>query len=175
MTDDDHAIEVYSKIAEQIIKEDALVNQRMTWGMSINGALLALLGVGAGLFKDVLPHISTFAILVLCVAAALLSIIGWLVCRWTIKSIQDARKQIRYITGIYNKKWKKKMEEELGLPRPFWGRDLDVRTESIDRWWGDDLFRFISVIWSLIIIACVAIVVFRLLGWSPPADCAISS
>ena len=55
MTDDErnHAIEAYSKIAEQVEKEDGLVNQRLTWGASINGALFALLAV---LFKDFLLH-----------------------------------------------------------------------------------------------------------------------
>jgi len=62
----ERAIQAYSKIAEQIKKEDELVNQRLTWGASINGALLALLGVGGGLFKDF-----TFAILRKCDSAAL--------------------------------------------------------------------------------------------------------
>jgi len=54
MTEDERAFQAYSKIAEQITKEDGLVNQRLTWGASINGALLTLLGVGGGLFKDAL-------------------------------------------------------------------------------------------------------------------------
>jgi tRNA isopentenyl-2-thiomethyl-A-37 hydroxylase MiaE len=43
MTEDERAFQAYSKIAEQITKEDGLVNQRLTWGASINGALLTLL------------------------------------------------------------------------------------------------------------------------------------
>jgi len=38
MTEDERAFQAYSKIAEQITKEDGLVNQWLTWGASINGA-----------------------------------------------------------------------------------------------------------------------------------------
>ena len=171
MTDDDRAIQVYSKIAEQIIKEDVRVNERMTWGMSINGALLALLGVGSGLFKDILPHASISVTLFVCVIAALLSIIALFVCHWTIDSVRGAREQIYYIRKIYSDRWKTKIEDELGLPRPFGSRDLYDETIRISRWWGDDLFRFISVIWLLIIVACVAAAAFHLFGSPSGADC----
>jgi hypothetical protein len=39
--------------AEQINKEDARINERVTWGISINGGLLALLGVAYTPPKDV--------------------------------------------------------------------------------------------------------------------------
>ena len=71
MTDDErnHAIEAYSKIAEQVEKEDGLVNQRLTWGASINGALFALLAV---LFKDFLLHDSILVAIFGCVIAVFL-------------------------------------------------------------------------------------------------------
>jgi hypothetical protein len=57
MTDDEErAFAAYSKIAEQISKEDTRVHERMTWGISINGGLLALLGVGYPLLKDIFSH-----------------------------------------------------------------------------------------------------------------------
>jgi hypothetical protein len=58
MTEEERAFEAYSKIAEQIMKEDEIVNQRLTWGASLNGALLVLLGIGGGLSKKLIlrPH-----------------------------------------------------------------------------------------------------------------------
>jgi protein-S-isoprenylcysteine O-methyltransferase Ste14 len=104
MTDDEpmtadeceRAFQVYSKIAEQIKKEDDLVNQRLTWGATINGALLALLGVGGGLFKDSLQH-SLIFVIIFCGIAILLSVIAVLVCWETIQGIKGARTQINYI------------------------------------------------------------------------------
>jgi hypothetical protein len=55
MTDEERAFEAYSKIAEQIKKEDEIANQRLTWGASLNGALLVLLGIGGGLFREARP------------------------------------------------------------------------------------------------------------------------
>ena len=151
MTDDERAIQAYSKIAEQITKEDELVNQRLTWGASINGALLALLGVGGGLFKDSLQHSPIF-VTIFCGIAILLSIIGMLVCWETIKGIKGARKQIHYIREIYNHRWQPEIENKLGLPRPF---GVDDKTLRIDPWWGDNLFRLMISLWVFVIVVCV--------------------
>jgi hypothetical protein len=128
VTDDERAIQAYSKIAEQITKEDGLVNQRLTWGASINGALLTLLGAGGGLFKDSLRDASIGVTMFVCVIAVFLSVIAALVCGWTIKGIVDARKKIGYIRKVYNERWQTKIENELGLPRPF---GLDDKTPRI--------------------------------------------
>jgi hypothetical protein len=48
-----------SKIAEQIIQKDALINERMTWGISINAGLPVLLGFGCGLLKDIFTQASS--------------------------------------------------------------------------------------------------------------------
>jgi hypothetical protein len=150
-------IQAYSKIAEQVTKEDGLVNQRLTWGASINAALLALLGVvftllGA-VFKESLPNASIYVTTILvCLIAIFLSIIAVLVCHWTIKGIVDARKQLRYIHHIYNARWERKICR-LGLPRPFFDKDKvetffkpEVKNElcppPMDAWWGDKLFRW---------------------------------
>jgi hypothetical protein len=141
-------IQAYSKIAEQLTKEDGLVNQRLTWGASINGALLALLGVvftllGA-VFKESLPNASKYVIIFVCLIAVFLSIIAASVCYWTIKGIVDARKQIRYIRHIYDARWQRQIYR-LGLPRPFFDRDkveeFFKSPPPMDPWWGDKLFR----------------------------------
>jgi hypothetical protein len=190
MTDDERelAIEAYSKIAEQITKEDGLINQRLTWGATINGALLALLGVGGGLFKDFLQHASTYVTIFVCVIVVFLAIIAALVCGSTIKGIVDARTQIRYLRHIYERKWQTKIEDELGLPRPFldkikvekdkelgpypvvswWGDSLfrpfglDGKTLGMDRWWGDNLFRFMIGLWVFAIFACLVVAAYHI-------------
>jgi hypothetical protein len=168
MTDeDDRAFEAYSKIAEQISKEDGLIHDRMTWGISINGGLLALLGVGLTLSKDIFTRASTDVIALASVGALLAAITSILVCYHTIKGVDDARKQVYYIRGIYETRWKRKLEDELGLPRPFGSRGLyddkiiyDPKfiydPKTIPRWWGDNLFRLIIGLW-LVIIVIVAI------------------
>lgn len=162
MTDDERAFEAYSKISEQIEREDARLNERMTWGLSINGALLAFFGVLGGMYKDVLPHPSTSVAIFVCAIAAFLSIIALLVCDWTINGVQDARKQIYYIRKVYDDKWKTKIENELSLPRPFGSRDLYDKTIHISRWWGDDLFRVMRALW-LIILGCLIFGAFYVL------------
>jgi hypothetical protein len=175
MTDDERAIQAYSKIAEQITKEDGLINQRLTWGASINGALLTLLGVGGGLFKDSLRDASIGVTIFVCVIAVFLSIIAALACGWTIKGIADARKQIRYIREIYDTKRRTKIENELGLPRPFgvrdrtprngpwWGFGLDNKTLGVEHpWWGDNLFRLMIGLWVIVIVVCVVAAAYHI-------------
>ena len=177
MTDHERAIQAYSKIAEQITKEDGLVNQRLTWGASINGALLTLLGV---LFKDSFRGASIGVTIFVCVIVVFLSIIAALVCGWTIKGIVDARKQIGYIRKIYNERWQTKIENELGLPRPFgledktlrigqwWGDKLfrpfglDYETLGIGPWWGDKLFRLMIGLWVIIIVVCLVVAAYHI-------------
>jgi hypothetical protein len=159
MTEDERAFQAYSKIAEQITKEDGLVNQRLTWGASINGALLTLLGVGGGLFKDALRDAPIGVTIFVCAIAIFLSIIAALVCGWTIKGIVDARKQISYIREIYDKNWRTKIENELGLPRPFGVRD---DTRRVDPWWGDNLFRLMIGLWVIVIVVCVVVAAYRI-------------
>jgi protein-S-isoprenylcysteine O-methyltransferase Ste14 len=171
MTEDERAFQAYSKIAEQIIKEDTLVHVRMTWGLSINGALLALLGVGGGLLKDSFLRAPPSVIVFVCVMAALLSIVALLVCYWTIKGVGDARKQIYYISSVYHDKWKRTIEDRLGLPRPFGSRELYDKRRRVDRWWGDDLFRFVGALWFVIIVVCLAVAFYYALGGRIGADC----
>jgi hypothetical protein len=178
MTDDErnHAIEAYSKIAEQVEKEDGLVNQRLTWGASINGALFALLAV---LFKDFLLHDSILVAIFGCVIAVFLSIIAVLVCGATIRGIVDARQQIANIRNIYKRWWQPQIEDELHLPRPFLDKDapsgpsifdrllrpagLDTKTLGQDSWWGDDLFRLLIGLWGFVTLMCMGAVVVRLI------------
>src|SRR6516225_7501387 len=113
MTDDDRAIQAYSAISEQITKEDARINERMTWGLSINGALLALFGVVTGLWRDFLAHATTPILIFVSAVTILLTSIALLVCYWTIKGMQDARRQISYLRDeVYDPKWKHKLEDE---------------------------------------------------------------
>jgi hypothetical protein len=169
MTDDQRAIQAYSKISEQITKEDARIHERMTWGLSINGALLALFGVVGGLLKDFLPRASTSVVAFVCVITTLLAIIALLVCYWTISGMQDARKQIYYVREVYNFKWKQKLEDELGLPRPFGSRELYEQTVRISRWWGDDLFRLVGLLWLIIVFGCLTAAGYKLIAplWVP--------
>lgn len=178
MTDDERnrAIEAYSKIAEQIEKEDGLVNQRLTWGASINGALFALLAV---LFKDFPFHASILVAIFGCVIAIFLSIIAVLVCGATIRGIVDARQQIANIRGTYRRWWQPQIEQELHLPRPFLDKDapsgpsifdrllrpvgLDTETLGQDLWWGDDLFRLMIGLWIFVVLMCMGAVVVRLI------------
>src|SRR5215467_9242306 len=159
MTEDERAFQAYSKIAEQITKEDGLVNQRLTWGASINGALLTLPGVGGGLFKDAVRDAPIGVTIFVCAIAIFLSIIAALVCGWTIKGIVDARKQISYIREIYDKNWRTKIANELGLPRPFGVRD---DTRRVDPWWGDNLFRLMIGLWVIVIVVCVVVAAYRI-------------
>jgi hypothetical protein len=168
MTEDEHAFQAYSKISEQIAKEDARINERMTWGLSINGALLALFGVVGGLLKDFLPRASTSVVIFACVIATLLAIIAGLVCYWTIRGVQDARKQVYYVREFYNFKWKQKLEDKFGLPRPFGSRELNERTVRVSRWWGDSLFVLVGSLWPIIAVGCwTAAVYYRLIA--PPS------
>lgn len=169
MTDDQRAIQAYSKISEQITKEDARIHERMTWGLSINGALLALFGVVGGLLKDFLPRASTSVVAFVCVITTLLAIIALLVCYWTISGMQDARKQIYYVREVYNFKWKQKLEDEFGLPRPFGSRELYEQTVRISRWWGDDLFRLVGLLWLVIVFGCLTAAGYKLIAplWVP--------
>jgi hypothetical protein len=169
MTDEERAVLAYAKIAEQIIKEDARIHERMTWGVSVNGALFALLGAGAALFKDALPQASRPLTLFICAIVALLSLMALLVCRATIGGVQDARKQIYYVRKLYTERWKTAIETELGLPRPFGSREL-YEAVPISRWWGDNFFRFIGAIWILIVLAAAAAAAYHLFVAPPAAE-----
>ncbi len=174
MTEDELAFQAYSKIAEQIIKEDARINERMTWGISINGGLLALLGVGYTLLKDIFTHASGCVIISTSVGLAFLAAAALLVCYQTIRGVGDARKQIYYIRKIYETKWKGKIEDELGLPRPFGSREFYTEQGSrmaMPRWWGDNLFRIIGALWLLIIFTLLGIAIKYGLDRWPNLDC----
>ena len=170
MTDDQRAIQAYSKISEQITKEDARINERMTWGLFNKWrASCALRRVVGGLLKDFLPHASTSVVGLICVITTLLAIIALLVCYWTISGMQDARKQIYYVREVYNSKWKQKVEDEFGLPRPFGSRELHEQTVRISRWWGDDLFRLVGLLWLIIVFGCLTAAGYKLISplWVP--------
>ena len=114
--DDEKAFAAYRLIADQIIKEDNLIHHRITWGFTINGALLTLVALIFNLTKDI-PNvfiIARFALL----ALALLAI--W-ICYITFRGIRGARIQIAYVSNVYDTRWKDKMDN-LNLPRPFGGR-----------------------------------------------------
>ena len=91
------------------------------------------------------------------------------------KGIVDARKQISYIREIYDKNWRTKIENELGLPRPFgvrdktprngpwWGFGLDNKTLGVDPWWGrDNLFRLMIGLWVIVIVVCVVAAAYHI-------------
>jgi len=153
MTEDEIAFQAYSTIAEQINKEDARINERVTWGISINGGLLALLGVAYTPLKDIYTlHCGQ---LIISMGLALLAAAGILVCYQTIRGVGDARKQIYDIRKIYETKWKAKIEDEVGLPRPFGSRGLYADQGSKmakPLWWGEYLFFVIGALWLMIVI-----------------------
>jgi hypothetical protein len=163
MTEDELALQAYSMIAEQIIKEDARINERITWGISINGGLLALLGVSYAPLKDIFALASGPASL----ALAFLAAAAMLVCHQTIRGVGDARKQIYYIRKIYEAKWKGKIEDEIGLPRPFGSREFYTEQESgaaKSLWWGENLFFIIGSFWLMIVLTSLIASIFA--TWS---------
>jgi hypothetical protein len=164
MTEDELAFRAYSTIAEQINKEDARINERVTWGISINGGLLALLGVAYTPLKDIYTlHCGR---LIISMGLALLAAAAVLVCYQTIRGVGDARKQIYCIRKIYERKWKAKIDE-IGLPRPFGSRHPRSDQESKmakPLWWGEYLFFVIGALWLMIVIT--PLIVFSFSGES---------
>jgi hypothetical protein len=57
------------------------------------------------------------------------------------------------------KNWRTKIENELGLPRPFGVRD---DTRRVDPWWGDNLFRLMIGLWVIVIVVCVVVAAYRI-------------
>jgi hypothetical protein len=148
--------EARKQIAEQITTQEGLINQQLKWGASINGGLLTLLVVGGGLFKDSLRDASIGGTILVCLIAVFLSVIAALVCGRTIKNIVDARKQISYIREIYETKWRTKIEDELGLPRPF-----GLASETL-AWQHDNIFRLMIGLWVIVIVVCVVAAVYHI-------------
>src|SRR2546423_148826 len=97
MEAEERIFQAYSKISEQFIKEDARVHERMTWGVSINGALFALLGAGYGLLKESLRHATWLETSAAYAAVLALALVAIWICYNTIRAIGDARKQIYYV------------------------------------------------------------------------------
>ncbi len=160
MPDDEFALQAYSKIAEQISKEDALINQRMTWGISINAGLLVLLGFGYGLLKDIFTQAS--ARMIASLALAILAAGAVLVYYNTIRAVRDARMQIFHIRHIYETKWKQRIEDKIGLPRPFGSRELYTEEEgrtAKSSWWAENLFFIVGSVWLIIVLTSLVIAV----------------
>jgi hypothetical protein len=108
--------QAYSKIVEQIIKEDTLVNHRMTWGVSVNGGLITLVIATFGLLKDEIKTGDRLYILILSFIIMLLASVGAWISYQTYNGILDARKQIYYIRDIYKKKGKRKLRKISACP-----------------------------------------------------------
>lgn len=149
--DDEKAFSAYRLIAEQIIKEDNLIHQRVTWGFTINGALLTLIALFFNLTKDV-PNAFPVARFVL-IALALLAI--W-VCYITFRNIRGARTQIAYVSKIYEKHWKNRLENDLNLPRPFggslYGKYPDGTPITLKIVGSEQLFIAIGILWIGVLI-----------------------
>ncbi len=148
----------YTKISEQIIKEDNIIHQRVTSGLSINGVLATLATLGYAVAKDNIRDQKDLIIagVVLCT----LAFVAIWVCFTSIESIRAARRQLAYIQYIYNLHWKTIVEENLKLPRPFGGhlpfkdekgKELKIRAGS-----SGTLFRAIVVVWLVALATLIA-------------------
>jgi len=178
METDEKILEIYSKFSEQMSKEDARIHERVTWGLTINGALITFIGVGFAVLKERLNASIVFIVVYILICIAL-----WL-CYNTIQAILDAREQISYLKSFYNKEWKGAVKA-FGLPRPFFDRkpkkigyvtrignrifapprgqrERDgIDLPPLERWWGDNVFRALILLW----IAMLLMTSFALVTW----------
>jgi len=142
-------IEVYRIFAEQIKKEDDLINHRMNWGVAVNGGFVAI--VGAFLSKNG-PNVGVldfvFCFLFAC-AAAFISIS-------TILAIQAANDQMHVIKGTYKKIWIDYFKAR-GLPPPAWIVERAETPAELKRWWWPQhILIYIVVSWVLLVLAVAA-------------------
>lgn len=155
--DPDYTLAAYTKISEQIIKEDNIVHQRVTAGLAINGFLATFVGAGYSITKDNLQNLVDIII-----SGGLLmglSLVAIYVSYRTIRGIDAARAQIAYIRGVYVLHWKTKVEDILKLPRPF-GSTGETKDEDLSKLIGAgpaNLFRAIIVIWSAALILLIGV------------------
>jgi hypothetical protein len=158
MNEDEKAFFAYTKIAEQISREDTLIHQRTTNGLTVNGVLatsifavyrLTIEDIGKGGTQDYI--ILIFSVVVLGLAAI------W-VNYTTIRQISYARTQNRYLKNYYLEHWQNKMINELHLPQPFGGTVPPYKDESGKPIkvgageWGS-LFRALMIIWMIGLVA----------------------
>jgi hypothetical protein len=155
MDETEKTLSAYTKISDQIAREDNIVNQRITWGLSFNAALVGLATIGYSATKDSIKDHKDFAIVgIIFIAIAIIAI--W-VCYLTIRGIIVTRKQQYYVREIYDTYWKVKCEDELRLPRPYGsrlhGKYLDGTEIKLRPGSGEKLFNVIIVGWFLAISA----------------------
>jgi hypothetical protein len=151
-----YLLDVYRIFADQIIKEDSLTNHRVTWGIAINGGLIALLGAFYQAFKD-LPHFGVFVVTLLLATAAA----GVFVCYQTMSSTSAADKQLFRIRKKYIEKWQGEFRR-LELPPPFAyipGASEDEAVLGEDSGgWPRFIFGAIVLFWIFFCILGIAIV-----------------
>ena len=122
MDDAEATLAAYSKISEQIIKEDNIIHQRITAGLTINGFLATFVGAGYSITKDNLketPDIIGASFLLA------LSLVAIYVSYRTIRGIDGARRQMAYIRGIYALHWKARVEDTLKFAPALWDNQGD--------------------------------------------------
>jgi hypothetical protein len=159
MGNDDRALAAYKIICDQIIKEDNLINQRVTWGVAINGALLTLIALMLTSTKDI-PKIIPIAGFI---SAALALLAIW-ICRITYRAVRKAREQILHIKNVYIGEWKDTIEGEFKLPRPLWieedASNVIQAPKDLKAAEAEQLFIAIGALW-------IAVLTLALIGMAP--------
>ena len=116
-TNDD--VGVYRIFADQTKKEDDLINYRMTWCVTINGGIFAII---AALF-DKIPAkdaaLENLGFITLALAAIVISVV-------TILSIVAANRQLTIIKIDYKDNWGEYFHER-HLPVPFWDGMKEIK------------------------------------------------
>jgi hypothetical protein len=153
----------YTKISEQIIKEDNIIHQRTTSGLSINGVLATLAALGYGVAKDNIREQKDLIIagVVLCT----LAFVAIWVCYSSIRGIRAARRQNAYIQYVYNLHWRTIVEEQLKLPRPFGGnlpyKDENGKKLKVGAGSSGTLFRAVIVVWVIALVVFASATINR--------------
>jgi hypothetical protein len=101
MNETEKTLTAYTKIAEQIAREDTLIQQRGTTGLSINAFLVALAGVVYSVAKERPGSHDLISSTVLAVVFGVLGFIGMWVSFSTIRFIAYGRIQNAYLKQFY--------------------------------------------------------------------------
>ncbi len=170
MDEDEKAFAAYTTISHQIKKEDKLIHQRVASGLSTNGVIATLVGAGYGIARENLIEPRDFIIAGF-VLAALAFVAIW-VSYTAIGGIAAARTQNAYIRKVYLKHWRRKIEGNLELPRPYLDRSADqdidpskisinVREIKMNAGGAGTLFQAIIAVWMIVL----AILLAALVKW----------
>ncbi len=167
MDETEKVITAYTLIADQIARQDNIVHQRTTAGLSINAVLGTLTAAGYAMAGNHLKEPRDFVIFALMLFA--LAFVAIWVSFNIIRSIAYASTQNAYLKRFYDIHWQEKVTQELNLPRPFGGPGYEDKTESgkiIKTRAGraGALFRAIIFVWTIALAIMITTAVKSFLG-----------